>query len=117
MATIYRYEDKTGEGPYRCDRVERNVIDINILHNAHNNAKKRPAWGTDFKSSRMYASKYLSGCLTIKDLKKWFWGFNPLLKKHEFFIVKYNVKDLEIGKSKKQIRFYKDDIISKERVN
>lgn len=119
MTTVYRYEDKTGLGPYRCDRAETAELEDTLgkMYNEHQeNLKKHPTWYCDFGPGS-FASRFLSGCRSKEGLKKWFRGYNVLLKKSKFKVTAYKVKTFKVGKSRKQIRFHKDDIISKERVN
>lgn len=134
MAKVYRYElpqryniisgnyeptnsaneDKRPyTGPYNCS-VENNktCYILDRMRNKHRDQTKYPGMYNDFDN---YNDSHYCCCSTLKDLKKWFRGFNTHLIKHGFKIIEYTVNESILGKSGKQSIFnYKD--ITKRKV-
>ena len=114
MISIYRYENSKNEGPYSASyglNLNRKYKHIHCDEEHPNTYKD----GITFKIK--FNSKLVHGCSSLVKLKKWFSGYNKELKKN-FNIYKYRVnkKDVTYGNSKKQVVFFKDRYISKEKI-
>jgi len=55
----------------------------------------------------------LCGCLTLEDIDYWFGSFLNDIYKNDFMLVNYKVTSIIETKSKKQVGFYKKDILNK----
>jgi hypothetical protein len=55
----------------------------------------------------------LCGCLTLEDIDYWFGPFLNDIYKNDFMLVNYKVTYIIETKSKKQVGFYKKDILNK----
>ena len=126
---VYRYEiptsDKVGIGPYHAySRLTKKNIKLGLtkteylslsldLNEAHTD--KFPGLRKDFKGiiADENLKYYYTGCVSNKELKKWFYGFNRILKSYGFKVVEYTVKRLLVGNSSKQVVFSKRDVVKK----
>jgi hypothetical protein len=59
-------------------------------------------------------SDFYCGCDSIKGLKSWFKGFNPMLLRNGFNLVEYEVRNYIEGQSGKQVVFKAMHIINKK---
>lgn len=102
LIPVYRYENESGEGPYRVDSDF--SYDLGWNHNRDN---YHPGWRQDFEEQ--HKSEFVAGCDSIVSLNDWFSEFKLDLHKEGFRVKKYVVprEFIEYGKSGKQLRFKK----------
>lgn len=115
MYKVYRYEDKNEVGPYWTDLEEEFGT---FLAKKHRNNPRTPSPVADGLSDaffliEQYSGKVLFGCDSIKLLKKWFRGFNKILKRKNFVIVEYVVPNKFSSISGKQCVFDKNQYIER----
>jgi len=110
---VYRYESPNdGLGPYNSNDSKINLYLKRKLINKHikNNKPSIENDGLDFAIND---NNFKTACNTLKELKKWFKGYNKKLINSGFIIVEYIVKYKIDGKSKKQCIFHIDNVIKK----
>ena len=125
MKKVYRYEidlgiylGKINPGPYTayCN-LETNVgTNRVLLYNISNLLCKKHLQETHpcIRSEVNMHSDFYCGCDSIKGLKSWFKGFNPMLLRNGFNLVEYEVRNYIEGQSGKQVVFKAMHIINKK---
>lgn len=85
--TVYRYENKYGEGPYQTAEW-RSPEDQQRMCDAHASLK-HPSWCID--ALRSVSRGHLAGCDSREALDAWFDGWHQVLADNGFRVVEYTV--------------------------
>lgn len=95
---VYRYEHpKKGTGPYWNEALPE-------MRRAHNNSRKHPA--PHWEGLRMPTRRDRAAMPSMKDLRRWFWGYNQKLKALGYVVRAYKVPDdVPLGRRSKQAVF------------
>ena len=119
MPTVYRIENKEGEGPYwefgsyKWRSRDHNGDDHPSPYEEDDDFIKR----FNFYKREHSSSGIKFGCPNLKELRKWFNKRERRnLKDFGFFIYKFKVKSRLVGFTKKQCVFLTKDITFKERI-
>ena len=110
IITVYRVEHKEdGIGPYRHNKGSDFYHQINRDHGDENH----PAdWEDGFFEKEinhpLSNRHHKFGFLSMGDVKEWFDGYLPSLRKHGFVVKKYTTprKNVIVGNSGKQVIFW-----------
>jgi len=113
---VYRYEEQfNNEGPYTCETNRiRDYTVCEALSKSHSNSKHPSIRidGLDFATDS--GDNFRTACCSLRELKKWFWGYNKWLLQSGFVIAEYVVSAKFDGRSNKQCVFHKTAVIERK---
>ena len=120
MYKVYRYEDPIDhKGPYTCsgDSVKDCTV-CEAISNSHNGNTNKPSVRTDgFEFIVDNGENYRVACDSLKQLKKWFKGFNKWLLESGFVLAEYTVEEKINGMSGKQVVFHLSNVIERKEIS
>lgn len=105
---IYRIEDESGKGPYigvwKDEATGQSDAALSCSHADAEHPVASIDIGEDFDK------KHFCGCPSLEALEEWFDGWEEILFRNGYFIVKYDIPDDQVlmGYSGRQVGFVPD---------
>lgn len=106
-ATVWRYENTEGHGPYSSHTCWTGKV---AMSESHSDSSHK-SWEED-ELHWCVSSEYVAGCPSRRSLEQWFKGYADDLFRAGFRIVTYRVpaEQVEVGYSGTQVAFLKGSV-------
>ncbi len=104
----------SGPYSYPTSNLPEEIADnFKLMSRNHSKGKHPNIWDDLGMTDYSEINKHFCACPSLETLKKWFFRYNAFLLENNFVIVAYELSNLVEGKSKKQVFFKRENIISK----